>query len=351
VRSRILIVSHLFEPSVDVVIGCLEQRGVAWSRLNCEQFPLMSHGAIRLFDGEAPYGVIRLPNEELDSREFSSVWYRRVANSPLPKELSPDDNEFVQNECSAFLTGFFDLLPAHWVNDRAAERVASNKIHQLRVARSLGLRCPKTLVTNNPEEVRAFATVGGQILFKPMAGFAPRGRDFSREFASFPEVKSRYEIDVPKQRSHEEIVFSQLLTDEKLAALAALEICPAIFQEYVEKRFDVRVTVVGQDMFACEIHSQNHRATKIDFRRVVLLESVDQLEHRAHKLDSDVAHKLDNLMKSLGLQFGCIDLILTPEGEYVFLEVNPSGQWLWIERLIGAPISNTLAGLLSRRRE
>jgi glutathione synthase/RimK-type ligase-like ATP-grasp enzyme len=312
----------------------------------------MSHGAIRLVDGNAAYAVIRLANQQLDSREFSSVWFRRVANSPLPKELSPDDKEYVNDECSAFLTGFFDLISAHWVNDRAAERVASNKIHQLRVARNMGLRCPKTLVTNDPEEVRAFAgTVGGQLLFKPLAGFSPRGADFSRELASFPEVKSRYEIDVLKQRSHEEIVFSQLLTDEKLASLAALEICPAIFQEYVEKRFEVRVTVVGQDMFACEIHSQNDHATKIDFRRMVLLESIDQVEHREHRLDSDVAHKLDSLMKSLGLQFGCIDLILTPEGEYVFLEVNPSGQWLWIEQLIGSPISNTLAGLLSRRRE
>lgn len=346
---RVLIVSHLYEPSVDAVIQCLERRRVSWARLNCEQFPLMGRGVLRLSEGDVPHGVIELPNQRLDTREFTAVWFRRVAKSPLPKGLTQKDREFVQNECSTFLSSFLDLVSACWVNDRTAERLANSKVHQLRIARSLGLRCPKTLVSNCPAQIREFvAQIPGEVLFKPIAGYAPRGCDFSRAFASLPEVKDRFDVEVTEDDSAAvEIMFAQILTEERLTMLDSIEFCPATFQEYVDKRVEVRVTIVGDDLFACEIHSQSDPATVVDFRRMALLDPENQPIHRKHQLDVITTEKLKSLMKALGLKFGCVDLILTPDGEYVFLEINPSGQWLWVERLVGFPISEMLAKMLS----
>lgn len=102
------------------------------------------------------------------------------------------------------------------------------------------------------------------------------------------------------------------------------------------------VTKPGDKVFPCAISSQNSQQTIEDWRRYDL----PNTPHKPYALPMDLEQKCIALVKTLGLIFGCIDMIITPNNEYVFLEINPNGQWLWIEQLTGLPIAKALAELL-----
>jgi glutathione synthase/RimK-type ligase-like ATP-grasp enzyme len=110
----------------------------------------------------------------------------------------------------------------------------------------------------------------------------------------------------------------------------------------VEKRVELRVTVVGTKVFAAEIDSQATNHTRFDWRRYDL----GNTPHRAHPLPDDVAERCLALTQRLGLSYGAIDLIVTPDGRYVFIEINPNGQYSWIEHCTGLPITDALCDLL-----
>ena len=115
---------------------------------------------------------------------------------------------------------------------------------------------------------------------------------------------------------------------------------PVIFQEHIPAVVDLRVTIVGDELFAAEIGSQK-TAYPVDFRM-----DMDRAEVRAHKLPDEIERRLHALMDTAGIVYGAADLRLTPEGEYVFLEINPAGQWLFVERLTGQPITAALCAYL-----
>src|SRR5262249_46875973 len=121
-----------------------------------------------------------------------------------------------------------------------------------------------------------------------------------------------------------------------------VRLCPVIFQAYVPKRVELRVTVVGGRVFAAEIHSQASRRTRHDWRHY----DPYQTPHHAHDLPADVEGRCLALTERLGLRYGAIDLVLTPDGRYVFLEINPNGQFLWIEEATGLPISDAVCNVL-----
>jgi len=120
-------------------------------------------------------------------------------------------------------------------------------------------------------------------------------------------------------------------------------LAPILAQEYIEKKLELRITIVGQKMFTCAIHSQDSEQTRIDWRRY----DFRNVKHLPYQLPEKIKQKLHKLMKIWNLSFGAIDMILTPEGKYVFLEINPNGQWLWIEQLTEMPISRVIAELLA----
>ena len=117
---------------------------------------------------------------------------------------------------------------------------------------------------------------------------------------------------------------------------------PSIFQPYVPKAIELRVVIVGRTVFACAIHSQQSIRAKQDWRRY----DFDNTPHEAYELPPAIERKLLALMDRMGLIFGSIDLIVTPDGEYVFLEINPNGQFDWIAEFTGLPIYEHLAAML-----
>ncbi|NJR75066.1 MAG: hypothetical protein HC773_18390 [Scytonema sp. CRU_2_7] len=117
---------------------------------------------------------------------------------------------------------------------------------------------------------------------------------------------------------------------------------PNDFQAYIPKRLELRITVVGQQVFAAEIHSQETNHTRYDWRRY----DHHKTPYFPHELPPEVEQRCVQLVEKLGLCYGAIDMILTPDGRYVFLEINPNGQYLWIELATGLPISDAICDLL-----
>lgn len=341
-KPLVLIISQLNDPDVDEVIKRLDTLGVSWFRLNTETFPLLSEIDWRCDSSGTPYSLIRHENKELDTRKVTAVWYRSFGPPWLPEGLSELDRKYVDTECRILLYAAIDSVNCKWVNNRNKEFVASYKTHQLNIARKVGLNIPRTLITNDLEQVLDFVDeCDWKILFKPLGGPQIVTPVSEEEVLSKFKNSLKRPADLGAAATLPSIVYSQILTEQKIDHLKEIEYCPAIFQEYVEKDVELRITIIGEKMFCCEIHSQDYPETQVDFRRFFTLNSQMPL-HRATKIPIDLEEKLLNLMKELDLVFGGVDVIKTPDNEYIFLEVNPSGQWMWVENATGLPITDAL---------
>ena len=140
------------------------------------------------------------------------------------------------------------------------------------------------------------------------------------------------------------VIFTNEVTKGDFEALADVKYCPVIFQEYISKKFDLRVTVVGTRIFAVEVHhSPKVVNSEFDWRRG----DQETLSYKIHTLPQKLETLCVRLLRTLNLNFGAIDLVYSDSGDYVFLEINPNGQWAWIEQKTGAEISKALADLLT----
>lgn len=247
-----------------------------------------------------------------------SVWYRRPAPAELPEEFPLAVRMFAEEETRDTTRGLWELLNCLWVNHPENIRRANSKIHQLNIAHQIGLEIPKTILTNDPEEAKRFiSTIHGPIVTKPL---------------------SRGYINDNNQPG---AIYTNLIETKHLERIQQIRYTPSLFQEYVPKDVELRITVVGKNVFTAEIHSQQKKETRHDWRHDTLA-----LKHREHPLPDNIKLKCIQLAKTFDLEFGAIDMILTPDGRYVFLEINPNGQWAWIEEMTGLPISEAMIELL-----
>lgn len=324
----ILILTQPFDPHADHVSDMLAARGAEFIRFDPADFPAQSSLSV----GYAPNGqmrsCLRLGETTIDLTELQSVWSRRP-RQPVPHEQIQDTatREFVELDCKTFVQDLWNALPCRWLPGRPASiQRAQLKASQLRVAAELGLELPPTLVTNSREEFLDFYNHhNGNIVSKLTGPAFDRTVGASAEIARYTEVVSKRDVGYA----------------------ASVQYCPMILQAYVPKRLELRITVVDQQVFAAEIHSQLTHHTRHDWRRYDL----SNTPHFPHALPPDVQERCVRLVERLDLCYGAIDMILTPDGRYVFVEINPSGQFLWIEEETGLPISEAICDFLMAGQE
>ncbi len=237
-----------------------------------------------------------------------TVWHRRRFLPPVAAGLPISDQQYFQREWTEMISGVFASLDCAWfVNDPDRQNAAVKPL-QLRLAEKLHLRIPDTLITNDPSAAVAFIERHRQrVVHKTLA--PPRHR--------FLPTKAWSESDRD--------------------VLDNLVLAPTIFQETVTDCRELRITVIGDQVFAAEFHP----AVGLIDGRLDL-----QTPYRPHTLPHDLSRRLLALVRQLGLVFSTIDMKLTDEGEYVFLELNPMGQYLYIEILAGLPLTAAMAELL-----
>lgn len=255
--------------------------------------------------------------------DFDVVWNRRPAYQVDPEQLHPADVEFAERNCRAFRKSLLQVLcpQAFWVNPHAAV-IREHKILQHYYAQLAGLSTPDTLYTNDPARIREFIREqGGSAVYKPLSSLPWRNSE-----------------------THW-LPYTSMVTENDLVEDDVLRLTPGIFQAEVEKDFEIRLTMMGHFPIAVKILSQDTELGRLDWRK-----SYHEVKMALTELPADVLQKSQKLMAGLGIVFGCFDFIVTPEGEYVFLEVNQMGQFLFLERYVDFPILDTFCEFLLSTR-
>ena len=317
----ILIITNKLDPHADSVISVLKNERVDFFRFNTEDFPQSS--AITWGTAESGIdGIIRLSDDrQVHLSHISSCWYRRPNPPVVSKDLiTKQAKEFAEDESNSFLKGLWVYLSnCFWINYPPTIYVAESKIYNLKLASNIGFSIPRTLITNNPQEAKKFIYECKNNVINKVLG---KGQvEYLRDYY---------------------FVYTHKILSEDLNRMQSIIYSPVLLQEYIPKRIEIRVTIVGKKIFSCEIHSQDSKKTLDDWRHYDL----ENVRHTIHRLPQSIESLCLKMAEKLGLNFATIDLILTPDQNYVFLELNPNGQWLWIEQLTGLPISSAIAELL-----
>lgn len=314
----ILIVTNERDLTSDYVVLELRRRKLPFHRLNSERFS----DAKVSFDprrGEDAW-LIEFDGTVIDFAAVYAAYFRRPGTPSVPKGVKQGAaRRYCEVEWGAALASALNSLGERWLNSPLAILAAENKPRQLSIACDLGFAVPDTLVTNDFRQVQCFLSEGA-VVAKPL-----------REALLEEDGKER-------------VIFTSRLDELTGTDEASVAAAPVIYQREIRKRSDIRVTVIGDAVYAAEILSQEHDETKTDWRRG----SRPDLSHRLHELPNNLHRKCIRLVQTLGLRFGAVDLVLDRNGNYWFLEVNPNGQWAWIENRIGLSLAQAIVDELER---
>lgn len=321
--ATILIPTIARDVHAAAVALALEQRGHRPIRWFCADFPEQCSISMSP-DGDAPTQLaVRDAHGVLFDTLPDIYWNRRLSPPVLGPGLPEGDRQFALRESQVLLSGALGLASQHAfaVNDVHRAARAENKVLQLAAARELGFTLPDTLISNEPARIRRFLREHerGGAVFK---SFRPVTWESSDCLA---------------------MLFTARITEAMLPDDALLRLAPGIFQACVPKAHELRITCMGDELIAARLDSQATPTGKTDWRVAQLSElSITEAE-----LPAELQQRCRALLRRLGLVFGCIDVIVTPEGEHVFLEINQMGQFLWVEEMCPAvPMLQTFCEFL-----
>lgn len=314
----ILVLTNERDLTSDYVILELEKRNLQFVRLNSER---LSNAAV-VFDptwGRDGW-LVELAGVRLDFRTVRAAYFRRPGSPETPKGVVREDAaKYCRAEWGAVLSSALNSLEERWLNSPLAILAAEDKPRQLALAVALGFKVPSTVISNDLEAVTHRLTDG-------------------------PVVAKTVREALVDGEEGERVIFTNLIPDLSKLSETAVAAAPVIFQQKIEKCSDLRVTVVGKEAYAVEILSQALPETSVDWRRGCHPE----LCHRMYDLPTELKERCVLLVRSLNLRFGAVDLVLDREGNYWFLEVNPNGQWAWIENRTGLPLTVAIVDELER---
>lgn len=312
----ILIISNKWDVTVDFVVKELQNRGYPYLRINTEDLPEYSVTTeISEFSVE-----VETESETVDLvEEVGAIWYRRPGE---PFEFSDEEEkpsqatlDYIREQWSAWIQSLQTIPGITWVNHPDANHRMESKIHQLRLADEIGFTIPETLVTNSGlDAVEMFGRMNDSVVSKALSS--------------------------PLISNQDEFVFSVRLEEPPSEDDKSLEVCPTIFQEPILPKTDYRVTVVGDTVLPVRIESESGKKIPVDWRTE---------KENVRFVEDELPEKVENLCREYvadaGLLFGAIDLVET-SGEFVFLEINPNGEWGWLQKPWEVPIAQNLTDLL-----
>ncbi|HEU0087475.1 MAG TPA: ATP-grasp ribosomal peptide maturase [Pseudonocardiaceae bacterium] len=312
----VLILARDLDPHADRVVEALGERGVPVFRTDLAAFPQSLSLDARL-GPDGWDGVLDTGHRQVRLGEIRSVWYRHPSHFVLPEGMSVPERRHAAAEARCGLAGVLSSLDVVWVNCPARESDAL-KPRQLQVARRCGLGVPEALVTNRPDAVRDFARqVGGVLAGKTLA-------------AALLVESGRLQM-----------AYTRRIEPADLADLAGVDTTLHLFEPFLPKAWEARVTVVGDRVFAVGIHAGSGPA-RVDWRA-----DYDSLDYTVVTPPESVTTGIHAFMKTLGLSFGAFDFAVTPDKEWIRFECNPCGAYGWLEENLGLPITPALADLLA----
>ncbi|GHE37244.1 ATP-grasp ribosomal peptide maturase [Streptosporangium violaceochromogenes] len=305
----ILVLTCLDDQTADMVIRRLNERGACVARFDPgADFPATAE--LSAWFGRIPArGVLTTRSRRVVLEQVRAVYYRRP--TPYLSGGPSQAERFAGMQARFGIGGVLAALPCAYVSHPWAIAAAEHKPVQLATARRLGFDVPATLVTNRVEDARAFAAEHGPIVYKPLRATPCTGPGGEPATIWTTQVESDDLDDTIGRAAH-------------------------LFQACVKKTADLRVTVVGKQVFCVRIDSE-----LLDWRRDYSRLSYTVIEPPSGLVDGCLAY-----LGEFGLRFGAFDFVLTEDDAPVFLECNPNGQWGWLEDATGLPIAAAIADLL-----
>lgn len=307
----LLILTNSHDVTADYLASVLESSGVSYLRLDTDA--LIPHAAVTYRLGKVE---IELAGRSVTPCEIDHVWYRRPERLKSADFDDSPESKYALDEWAEALEGFLSHIPRpKWMNHPAANSLASHKLEQLTTAHSIGFRVPSSLVTQNETRLREFfGECNERVVVKPMG--------------------SGY-IERPAEES-DSLIYTNQITVENLSDLGDLVHCPTLFQRFIEKSSDVRITVVDDECHAVELIAREpDGAQRCDVRR----NNMADVEYRRATLPPAVEASVHQLARHYGLRFAAIDMVVGIDGEWYFLEINPNGQWAWLDLSGGLDIA------------
>ena len=294
-NPRVLILTSIYDLSADLVACNLKERDVPFLRINREE---IANIRIALDPVEPRLRVYSTGVEAEISNNLQSVWFRQpvfLRNTP-GQELSISD-QLEKSQWSAFLRGL-SVFDARWMNWPQATYLSESKPYQLRIAGKVGFNVPKTVIGNSLVEINR-AMLGDQIILKSLDTVLLREKnDCLFTYSTIANI-------------HE-------WTDAEISS------APVMCQQLLRQKTDIRVTIIGDKVFAVRILEDGH-GIEGDWR----ICARDSLVYENINLPDEIVDKCMRLMHVLGLSFGAIDLVETVDGVF-FIEINPTGEWGWL---------------------
>ncbi len=296
----VLILTRNENQHSDRVQEGLNRRNIDFKRINIDDV-----------NNQTP--IVSLSNFKQPDQLFSGVFVHHP-RIEISEKLGVDklERQIISATWSNWIMSLESIYgDAMWINRPTISTLSLNIFNQLRLASKLGLKVPDTLFTNSKCQLSDFVSKHRNVIVKtgPLLG-----------------------VHLSGQR-----ILTKLIGIDDISSLA-IDHSPGFFQNYIEKAFELRIHVIGDQVLCCRIESQANDRTRDDWRRY----NISKTPHFAHVLDKQVESQCISIVKSLGLEFGIIDMIVTTNGEHVFLECNSQGHWIWIEELTGLPITQAL---------
>ena len=316
----ILCVTHSNDSfTIDRVLDYFKQVGEPAIRFNTDEY-LSDITLTQTVDKNGGDMVITLRDVTFSIHEVRAVWFRKLWTPKIVEEILESYRDNVAAEIQSTLFNFFNLLEKRvpCINPLSLDlKIGMHKYNQLEVANKHELLIPKTVITSDKTVLEAFFNQNGQNIIAKLQNSLSFSMGIGARFFPTTEINSE---NLP------------MLWD-------TLDCCPMIFQENIPKAYELRVAYVDGVCFTGKINTTQTVDGQTDWRNA----AVESATWGPYELPEIIAYKLHNMMQDFGLSFGAIDLIKTPEGEYVFLEVNPAGEWGMLELHLNYPIAQTIA--------
>jgi ATP-grasp ribosomal peptide maturase len=315
----VLVLARDLDANADDMIAALHERGIVAYRVNTAWFPVQLRLSASLRGGRWS-GQLCAPAHTVELDEIHAVWYRSPEAYRMPAELSPVERHHCLREAKYGLGGVLASLPVLWVNHPSRLADAAYKPVQLVRAHECGLSVPETVITNEPESVCSFAAAGRTIT-KLMGA------------------------NTISEEGRRKLSWTRVLSPDDLDDLQGFEVTSHLVQRWVPKSFEVRVIVIADHLTAVKIKAGSPESS-IDWRSDYAALTYELIEPPGH-----VARGIRALMRSFDLMYGALDFIVSPDGEWVFLEVNAGGQYGWLEAATGVPLTGYLADVLTKGKQ
>lgn len=323
-QNKILIITTVGDTHSYMVAKALEKKGVKPVLWHTTDYPAQGNETIKFTSSGIRIITVSDTEIEMENPFFTTIWRRRPYFTINEKILHPSDQEYAQYQCQNFRNSLYSLLSpnAFWINPRENAIRSNLKIIQNKFAIETGFKTPYSLYSNDPKQIRKFIKENnGVVVFKPLQAIIWGNPEF---------IWTN---------------LTKLIREKDLVDDNILRSTPAIYQELIQKSYELRITMMGKHAFGAKIFSQQTDKGKLDWRQ-----SYDELKIEYWEVPNKLSDLCYKLLQKLGLVFGCFDFIVTPENECIFLEVNQMGQFLFLERYMEFPLLDAFTEFLIQGR-